>query len=238
MAGVSADPHAWLSPSERARLAGIHAPRRAAQFVAGRWLARALLAERFGGVPHDWTIVASPDGGPLVAGHADKHLSIAHGGDSVACAVGERPLGLDLEVRRPGRSRAALLEAITSAAERSLLGGVVCAGHEDEADDAETLALEAWTLKEAALKCRGGELFSTMLGHRAGIRPAGPAHAGIPANGCTWWHGDTVVAVVSDPLLPELDHGGAGPDAMRHWQVAMPGPCADVLPRPAASASG
>lgn len=229
MAGVGADAHAWLSPAERARLADIHAPRRAAQFVAGRWLARALLAERFGGVPADWTIEASPDGAPRVAGHADKHLSIAHGGDSVACAVGDRPVGLDLEVRRPGRSRAALLGAITSATERDAL----LAGREH---DTETLALEAWTLKEAALKCRGGELFSTMLGHRACIRPAGSAHIDVPANGCSGWHGDAVVAVVSDPLLPELDHGSTPPAAMRHWQVAMPCHGADSPQRRAATA--
>ncbi len=228
-AGVGANAHAWLSAAERARLAQIHAPRRAAQFVAGRWLARGLLAERFGGAPDDWMIDASADGAPRVAGHADKHLSIAHGGDSVACAVGEHPLGLDLEVRRPGRSRAALLEAITGAAERNVL----LAGR---GDDIETLALEAWTLKEAALKCRGGELFSTMLGHRACIWPAGTAHTGIPANGCSWWHGDTVVAVVSDPLLARLDHGSTTPDAIRHWHVAMPGPGADSPQRSAASA--
>ena len=229
--GVGADARAWLSPAERARLADIHAPRRAAQFVAGRWLARVLLAERFGGVPDDWTIEASADGAPRVAGHAGKHLSIAHGGDRVACAVGDRPLGLDLEVRRPGRSRAALLEAITSATERNVLLA-------ERQDDTETLALEAWTLKEAALKCRGGELFSTMLGHRACIRPAGSAHAGIPVNGCSWWHGDTVVAVVSDPWLPELDHGSTTPDAVRHWQVAMPGQGAISPQRSAASAPG
>nr|WP_244259176.1 4'-phosphopantetheinyl transferase superfamily protein [Cupriavidus gilardii] len=229
MAGVGADAHAWLSPAERARLADIHAPRRAAQFVAGRWLARALLAERFGGVPADWTIEASPDGAPRVAGHADKHLSIAHGGDSVACAVGDRPVGLDLEVRRPGRSRAALLGAITSATERDVL----LAGR---AHDTETLALEAWTLKEAALKCRGGELFSTMLGHRACIRPTGSARIDVPPNGCSGWHGDAVVAVVSDPLLPELDHGSTPPAAMRHWQVAMPCYGADSPQRRAATA--
>ncbi|WP_197498353.1 4'-phosphopantetheinyl transferase family protein [Cupriavidus gilardii] len=228
MAGVGSNAHAWLSPAERARMADIRAPRRAAQFVAGRWLARALLAERFGGVSGDWRIEASPNGAPLVARHADKHVSIAHVGDSVACAVSNRPIGLDLEMLRPGRSRAALLEAITDAAERSML----LAGRRH---DAETLALEAWTLKEAALKCRGGELFSTMLGHRSCIRPAGSAHPGIPANGCSWWHGDTVVAVVSDPLLPELDHDGATPDAMRQWQVAMAGSGADFPQRSAAS---
>lgn len=200
--------NAWLSPSEQVRLAGLAAPHRRAQFIAGRLLARHLIAEVRGGTLSDWSVEGSEGRAPIVAGHGDLCLSIAHSGDAVVCALGNVPLGVDIEVCTD-RSRGSLLEAITKPEELAGLCGI--------ADN--TLPQLVWTLKEAWIKCSGVELFGTMLGHGAQAWPAQRA----AANACTWQQQSAVVALVVHGQLPEVYHDAGAPGQLRYWRVGPRG---------------
>lgn len=93
----------WLGAAERLRLSGITAPRRRAQFIAGRWLARQSLARRAGGCWRDYALSAPDCGAPQLlawpaqAGAAQWHFSLSHSGDWLACAVAPYPVGVDVE---------------------------------------------------------------------------------------------------------------------------------------------
>lgn len=175
----------WMSDSERARLAGMPATHRRAQFVAGRWLARKVLAQAFGGNWDDWMLTDSEDGPPQACGPVPASLSISHSAELVGCAVGLGALGLDLEPVRPRKGLDELYGAITTPAERAAL-----TSHVEPADTMQRFA-HAWTLKEAGIKRNGGGLFDTMLGHALWLEPS----CARDANACTWLHDGHVVAL-------------------------------------------
>ncbi|WP_454733359.1 MULTISPECIES: 4'-phosphopantetheinyl transferase family protein [Cupriavidus] len=222
-AALAPPPARWMSAQEARRLGELRAGPRAAQFVAGRWLARALLAQACGGAWQDWSLDAAPDGPPRASGPVPAHVSISHSGGLVACAAGHAPLGLDLECVRPRRGLDALIGAVSSAAERAAMPALLAA------DEAARLAafFELWTLKEAWLKRAGGALFQTMLGHVAAVSPAvSPAvsaaispdgGAGHAANACTWQHGGAMLALCAGPP-PAL--AGVLPAGLRYWRLA------------------
>jgi len=237
-AALAPPPARWMSAQEARRLGELRAGPRAAQFVAGRWLARALLAQACGGAWQDWSLDAAPDGPPRASGPVPAHVSISHSGGLVACAAGHAPLGLDLECVRPRRGLDALIGAVSSAAERAAMPALLAA------DEAARLAafFELWTLKEAWLKRAGGALFQTMLGHAVAVSPAvSPAvsaaispdgGAGHAANACTWQHGGAMLALCAGPppalagaMLalcagPPPALAGALPAGLRYWRLA------------------
>lgn len=207
-ADALADDMAWLSASERRRLARIAAPRRAAQFVAGRKLARALLVRRYGDAARCWQLTAQEGEPPRVAGSDRVHLSLAHTGDLVVCALAGCPIGIDIERVDAHRDRAALLAAIASPAER------------EQAEAASGLppswlALHLWTLKEAWIKLAGGELFATMLGHRVSAMPASPGDA----DAVSWMRGDVVVALALDRPVAALASADIGAESAHYWRL-------------------
>ncbi|WP_454726434.1 MULTISPECIES: 4'-phosphopantetheinyl transferase family protein [Cupriavidus] len=205
-------PAAWMSAAELHRLDALRAGRRAAQFVAGRWLARALLAQACGGGWQDWSLDAAPDAPPQASGPLPAHVSISHSGGLVACAAGHAALGLDLECVRPRRGLGALIDAVSSAAERAAMPALLAG------DDAARLAafFELWTLKEAWLKRAGGALFPTMLGHAVAVSPVAGG-AGAAANACTWRHGGAMLALSAGPPVALA---GALPAGLRYWCLA------------------
>jgi phosphopantetheinyl transferase len=86
-------------------------------------------------------------GRPLLSGSA-LHVSIAHSGDFVACAVSTRPVGVDIE--RSDRSEAddALAKRVCTLAERQALERLL--------PSSRTGALiRLWTRKEAVVKALG-----------------------------------------------------------------------------------
>lgn len=206
VAALAAPCATWMSDSERARLDALPLPARRAQFVAGRWLARALLAEAMGGQWHDWSLSAEADAPPVVSGPVPAALSISHSTDRVACAVGTVALGLDIEACRPRKGLDALIAAVTTDDERRTL-----ASHLDT--DALTCFTHAWTLKEASIKRDGGGLFQTMLGGSVRIEAATSMH---DANACTWQLDDHVLALCIDaPEALSLN----GLPLPRYWKL-------------------
>jgi len=92
----------WLSPSERERWAGFAGAQRRQQFVAGRWLARRLLAH----VSHADVagVVLTVDAEGRCLAPSPWRVSISHSGGWIGVAVADDALvGLDLQVESPGR---------------------------------------------------------------------------------------------------------------------------------------
>ncbi|MFF9277413.1 4'-phosphopantetheinyl transferase superfamily protein [Streptomyces griseosporeus] len=165
-----------LTPAERHVLHGL-APRRRAQWTAGRILAKALVAEVTGKRADGVEILPCADGSPRLS-VPGLRLSLSHTAGHVAAAVAAGPVGVDVceTSRAPEVLRAA--DHVLNPGESAVVG-----------HDAVRLAA-AWALKEAAVKAGrqglSGEaprrvrilgLTPPALdgGHRALVRAAGAA---------------------------------------------------------------
>lgn len=143
-------------PSDRAEACGIAREERRLQFLAGRHLLRDLLSQTLGGTPAHWQIQRQPDGPPRLLNAHGICLSVSHSGPWIACAIADRPVGIDVEQHKPGRVIAELAE-------------LAC--HPDEAAELDTLKdedailrfLEIWTLKEAWIKQHAAALSPSLL---------------------------------------------------------------------------
>lgn len=103
----------WLSASEMARHQRFVRAQRQRQFIVGRILLRATLARLLGLTPQEIRLEEQVGKAPRLLAPTFKGagpgFSIAHSGRWVACAVSaQTALGLDIELRDPGRDLAAL----------------------------------------------------------------------------------------------------------------------------------
>ena len=80
-------------------------------------------------------------GKPAIIGHPEIHFSLSHCRDAVACAVGSRPVGIDVESIREYKEPLARYTMNDDE-----LGQIVAAPRPDVA------FIRLWTMKEAALK--------------------------------------------------------------------------------------
>jgi len=203
----------WLSATEQARLARILAAGRREEFIAGRWFARQLLANVYGGEPVAWSLSAPDSGPPAVLAPAPgqaPHLSLSHSGDRLVCAVAGSPLGVDLEVPRRPRDFLALADAVCSPAERERLRAAA-------PESREALFHECWTLKEAWLKSRG----EGMSPRRMALLDTSAAPGGSVAQGRVWRGARFTVALVARPELA-VHWIGEAPDAAGWWAIDDP----------------
>jgi len=83
-------------------------------------------------------------GKPLLADYPDIHFSLSHCREAVACAVSDRPVGIDVE--SIGRYREQLAAYTMSEDERVAIAA---------AASPEVAFTRLWTMKEALLKCSG-----------------------------------------------------------------------------------
>ena len=139
-----------LSPDDRLRLVRIRHERRRRQFVAGRALLAAALADLFGPAARQWRLEAQT--GPLrLEGDQAPQISLTHSHEIVACAVAPVPVGLDVEYCRD-RDFAALVEYVCSETERRAYGTL-------PAGERKAWFYRLWTTKEATYKLLGGNPF-------------------------------------------------------------------------------
>ena len=152
LADSPADRRDWLADSEQARLATIHNLARQAQYLAGHWLTRVLLARAFGGSPAQWRLLERKSQAPTVQDHADSlKISISHSGDWVAAAVATVAIGIDLE-QRPRTLDAAIEPLLRNADE--VPGNL-----------SPDQLLQRWVAKEAWLKRKGESALPERLRH-------------------------------------------------------------------------
>ncbi len=178
---VPAAPSHWLSESEQERLAGLRHDVRRAQYLAGHWLARVLLARAHGGEPEHWRLRARRDLPPQAQGFEEvMRISISHSGDWIAAAVATVPIGIDLE-QRPRVLDAAIAPLLLNADEAP--GSV----------DSDAL-LQRWVAKEAWLKRREEVALPARLSELQ-LRPVAREHADVRIDSHAAWH----VALAIDP---------------------------------------
>ena len=119
-----------------------------ADTLVGRILLRYILQDRFGISPHDTVTDISENGKPYLRNHRGICFSISHTKNCVACAVGDAPLGIDIE--------AICSRDYSRVADRMFT------------DDEKTVAvrstedfLRIWTMKESFAKMLGEGIFGT-----------------------------------------------------------------------------
>lgn len=196
-----------LSAAEEQRLAGLSSPSRRRQFVAGRRLARSLLNEVFGA--QDWVLSAAGGAPPRVENRPSLHLSLAHSADRVVCAVGDTPLGVDVEHPRSRRDLDGLIAMACDAQERKQLAALGPAARQD--------AFHAlWTLKEAWFKsrARAGWGLAELL-----CANSRTCHDAQTANGWVWLGPSAVTALVAPPGITPLWHGTAPAARPSRWHT-------------------
>ena len=162
-----------FSAEEKLRAQAITSPGRRRQFLAGRWLAKTLLCDAFGSTPANWRISADPQTKPRVLDHS-VHISIAHSGDYVACALAVEAVGIDLERIKTGRPVVDMAQWVCSDEEQLGLSGL-------NGDAAQLQFNCLWTRKEARLK-QSGLPFDVGALREIQTAPIGKEEA----NGGTW----------------------------------------------------
>jgi 4'-phosphopantetheinyl transferase len=142
----------WLSPGERAVLAGLGVPKRRADWRLGRWTAkravRSLSAPALGEVPfRELEVLADGDGRPVVA-LPGVHVSISHsaGVGYAAAFAGDAPVGCDVERIDP-RSRRFVVDYFTD--------GESAAVQRAPPEAVPLITNLIWSAKESALKALG-----------------------------------------------------------------------------------
>jgi 4'-phosphopantetheinyl transferase len=223
-----APPLAGFSASELERLLAITAPRRRAQFIAGRLLLRRLLRQL---LPHTRTFSLSAcDQGPprfedRGQGVPPLHLALSHSGDWVCAAAAPVPVGLDLETTQ-GRSRPrdwlALAEMAGSTAERAALTKLTTPSEQG------LFFLRLWTLKEAWFKQQARALDAALLPQ---LHTTPVAEEAL-ANACVWQTEDCTLALTWPTTHHHDTHHHAGKLPV-HWTPLEPsGPGVDTGTNP------
>lgn len=159
----------WMESDRRAQVERLSNTQMRLSSICGEWLTKTMLSEISGIAAEEISLVRDKRGKPYVK-NLPLYFSVSHSGDFVACAVSDRPIGLDLEQVR---------QCDISAAKR------ICSPKELEyiltAEDSLTRFFRVWTAKEAYVKMTGEGI--------AGMRKAdffslGPALSVQEKNGC------------------------------------------------------
>jgi 4'-phosphopantetheinyl transferase len=163
----------WLTPGERTRAAILRAPSRHAQYLAGHWLLRQLLADAFGGDARDYALIERDNLPPALDG-STLRLSLTHGGDWVAAACSTAPIGIDLEPRQPRPALGRLQHLLLNA--------------EEPPDSLDNDALlQRWVLKEALIKRDCGNALPQQLAALS-LRPTGADIPAVELVSSAHWH--------------------------------------------------
>jgi 4'-phosphopantetheinyl transferase len=182
---------ALLSEDERNRAGAFvrDDPRR--RFIVARGRLRERLGARLGVPPAGVVFSYGPNGKPAVEG---VHFNVAHTGDLALGAIGDAPLGVDVERIRPMKNATALAQRWFHADE---VDRIAAAPH--------PLAefFRTWTMKEAALKLVGvgvGESLPKVLTPDEGV---GGWATGLPPNSLG------IDRCWVEPLAMDLEHVAA-----------------------------
>jgi 4'-phosphopantetheinyl transferase len=150
-AALGADMPQWLGEQEQTRYVAISAPRRRAQFVAGRWWVRQCLAAEAGGSWLDYVLSAPQDQAPVLLqtpthmSAQSLHFSISHSADWLVCAIAAQPVGVDVEDTKRQRDTDALAEQIYGDQEWAMAQTL-------SPNERRNQFFTSWTLKEAWIK--------------------------------------------------------------------------------------
>jgi len=188
----------WLSPSEAARAARMRSAPRHAQYLAGHWLLRELLAQASGCAAQSVELVERENRPPGIVA-STWCAALSHGGDFVAAAISSQAIGIDLESRRPRPALRRLQHLLLNPDEP-----------QDSLDD--DALLQRWVLKEAWIKRgHGSALPETLAALR--LAPASMDGASLRLWSAPEFH---LAVAAGEALVPEL---GASVAVCTAWCV-------------------
>jgi 4'-phosphopantetheinyl transferase len=177
-----------LPPAERERAAQMRRPGAAGQWVAARWALRGVLGRYLGEEAGDVALALDPDGKPQLEEAPDRlRFNLSHSGAIALVALGEHPVGVDVEEVRPDRDLLAL-------AERALGPEDAAAVRAASPAERGPVFHQRWARHEARLKCLGVGIF----------RAAPPQEATVTAQDLDVAPGYAAAIAVDVPHLSPL----------------------------------
>jgi 4'-phosphopantetheinyl transferase len=160
---ASLDPGAWpfgvdvaLSVEEQERADRFLDRAARERFVAGRLLARLVLAGYLAAPLATIGFALSPRGKPRLAAPHDAsslHFNLSHAGDVVLLAVARTEIGVDVEAVKPGRFTDSLIKRVFCAGEQALIRA---------SDQPQLQCFQLWVRKESCIKATGAGLISDL----------------------------------------------------------------------------
>ncbi|MFD7032608.1 4'-phosphopantetheinyl transferase family protein [Streptomyces sp. NPDC059917] len=184
-----------LSPAEQQVADGL-APRRRAEWLAGRLLAKSLVATFLAAPAHDVEVLPRADGSPrvLVGGEPMPalHLSLSHTARHVAAALAPGPVGVDLCDTASAAMVRRVADHVLSPRDRR----AIAAGPPHDPPGARPAAWAgAWALKEAAVKADRSGIFGPAA-RRVPILGLWPPLLGGGRRAAVWQTEGTALALV------------------------------------------
>lgn len=133
-----------ISERRAGQLARIKSEKRRAQALWAEYLLMDMLRRYAPHVSLPPVIGESRRGKPYLADYAGPELSLSHSGEYVACALSDRPVGIDIQIMRPYRE--GIAHRYFAPSELARL---------EEAQDKTIAFYELWTAKESLIKAAG-----------------------------------------------------------------------------------
>lgn len=143
---IISDWYSLLQSREQQRAARFRQTADRNRYILGRGLFRVMAGRITGKAPQSVSIIAAQTGKPILSDAPNWHFSVSHTGDWVLLAVGQTPLGVDVEFVNPRFIIDDLIPTVLSAAEQRAL---------IESPDSHLFFYECWTRKEALVKATG-----------------------------------------------------------------------------------
>ena len=139
---------AFLSPDEEARAARFRFPELGARFRVGRGMLRFMLGQHSGVPPERLCFAYSELGKPSLPSFPEVHFNASHSGDVWTCAIGNAPLGIDVEQVRDMTDHQSIARRFFSPAEYESLCSI-------PPEERKFAFYRCWTRKEAYVKALG-----------------------------------------------------------------------------------
>ncbi|MBO4489483.1 MAG: 4'-phosphopantetheinyl transferase superfamily protein [Bacteroidales bacterium] len=141
---------AEVSPQRRERVLRLRSDKNKRRSLAVYLLLKEGLQQEYGIIDNP-VFEFSPEGKPALAGYPDIFFSLSHAGNVALCAIGQQPVGADVEVLR--NIRPELISYTMNEAEQAWIHAQ---------PEVPMAFLHLWTRKEAVLKLTGSGLRSDM----------------------------------------------------------------------------
>ena len=143
-----------ISPEKQKRIRRSRKAHHQRAILLADLLLRRQLLEKTGLENHALRFTVNLHGKPALLNVPDLHFNLSHSGSHIVCAMGDRPLGIDIETIRPLN---------LTIAERFFAPEEAEAIQAAPMDKQQLLFFAIWTKKEAYVKYLGQGLFSQPL---------------------------------------------------------------------------
>ena len=138
--------HSLLQPREQQRAARFSQLANRNAYILGRGLFRLIGSQLMGQSPQTVSIETTPAGKPFLCHALNWYLSVSHTGDWVVLAVGQTPVGVDVEYLNTRFIIDDLIPSVLTITEQRAM---------TESTNARLLFYKLWTRKEALVKATG-----------------------------------------------------------------------------------